>query len=189
MTELEKIAYAKSFMDKLAEGINPIDGTPVPEGDTVNNPRLLKCFAYVSDILSQVCENGGIKKRGRVSKAPFSVTLEQLEKFEYSDEPIPASEIVRRISAITAGENMKRITARHIKAFLLDCGVLKDGSGKSSFKRPTEYGAELGITVESRNGPNGDYQLVLYSREAQKFIIDNIEAVAEMQIRPEKKAE
>ena len=28
MTELEKIAYAKSFIDKLANGINPLDDMP-----------------------------------------------------------------------------------------------------------------------------------------------------------------
>lgn len=28
MTESEKIAYAKSFIDKLANGINPIDDKP-----------------------------------------------------------------------------------------------------------------------------------------------------------------
>ena len=33
MTELEKIEYTKGFVDKLAEGINPIDGTPIAEGD------------------------------------------------------------------------------------------------------------------------------------------------------------
>lgn len=30
MTELEKIEYTKGFVDKLAEGINPIDGTRSP---------------------------------------------------------------------------------------------------------------------------------------------------------------
>ena len=54
MTELEKIAYAKSFIDKLANGINPLDGTPIPEGDITNNVRLSRCFFYVSDILGQV---------------------------------------------------------------------------------------------------------------------------------------
>ncbi len=34
MTELEKIAYAKSFIDKLANGINPLDDTPIPDDDT-----------------------------------------------------------------------------------------------------------------------------------------------------------
>ena len=31
MTAIEKIAYAKSFIDKLANGINPLDYTSVKE--------------------------------------------------------------------------------------------------------------------------------------------------------------
>ena len=31
MTELEKIAYAKSFIDKLANGVNPIDDSAIPD--------------------------------------------------------------------------------------------------------------------------------------------------------------
>ena len=59
MTELEKIAYAKSFIDKLANGTNPLDDTPIPENDIANNVRLSRCFFYVSDILRQICENAG----------------------------------------------------------------------------------------------------------------------------------
>ena len=32
MTEVEKIEYAKMFLDKLANGINPIDGSIIPQG-------------------------------------------------------------------------------------------------------------------------------------------------------------
>ena len=35
MTELEKIAYAKSFIDKLAKGINPLNDMPIPEGTSL----------------------------------------------------------------------------------------------------------------------------------------------------------
>ena len=62
MTELEKIEYAKSFIDKLADGINPLDDTPLREEDAANNVRLSRCFFYVSDILRQVIENGGVGK-------------------------------------------------------------------------------------------------------------------------------
>ena len=62
MTELEKIEYTKSFIDKLANGINPLDDNPIPENDIANNVRLSRCFFYVSDILRQVIENGGIAK-------------------------------------------------------------------------------------------------------------------------------
>ena len=54
MTELEKLEYAKSFMDKLANGINPLDDTPIPDDDIANNVRLTRYFFYVSDILRQV---------------------------------------------------------------------------------------------------------------------------------------
>ncbi len=53
MTELEKIEYAKSFIDKLANGINPIDDTPVKDDDAINNVRLSRCFFFVSDVLSR----------------------------------------------------------------------------------------------------------------------------------------
>ena len=49
MTEIEKIADAKTFIDKLANGINPLDDTPIPEDDIVNNIRLSCCFFYVSE--------------------------------------------------------------------------------------------------------------------------------------------
>ncbi|MGN0610850.1 MAG: hypothetical protein ACI4JI_03610 [Ruminiclostridium sp.] len=39
MTEIEKIRYAKSFIDKLANGINPLDDCAVAENDIVNNIR------------------------------------------------------------------------------------------------------------------------------------------------------
>ena len=180
MTELEKIAYAKSFIDKLANGINPLDDTPIPDDDIANNVRLSRCFFYVSDILRQVYANGGVTKPKRASKIPFAVTLEQLEKFEYSAEPIPVSEIAKRIYAMADNENMEKVSYRQINQWLLNIGMLylHDFGGKKPVKRPTEEGNQIGITVETRMGRYGEYQVVLYNEEAQRFILDNIEAVA-----------
>ncbi len=58
MTEIEKIAYAKSFIDKLAIGIDPTNGTLIiPDGEVALNSRLSKCFLYVADILSKIIDN------------------------------------------------------------------------------------------------------------------------------------
>ena len=83
MTELEKIAYAKSFIDKLANGINPIDDSVIKDDDIVNNVRISRCFFYVSDVLRQIIDNGGISKKKAF--IPFDLTLEARSKFEYSD--------------------------------------------------------------------------------------------------------
>lgn len=36
MTEQEKLHHAKHYIDSLANGLNPLDGTPIPEQDIVN---------------------------------------------------------------------------------------------------------------------------------------------------------
>lgn len=61
MTELETMKRAKMYIDKLANGINPLDNTNVSEDDIINNVRISRCFFYISNILRQVIENIGTK--------------------------------------------------------------------------------------------------------------------------------
>lgn len=51
MTELETMQRAKMYLDKLAQGIDPISGDEVPEDSVLNNVRLARCFFYVSGVL------------------------------------------------------------------------------------------------------------------------------------------
>ena len=87
MTELEKIAYAKSFIDKLANGINPLDDTPIPDDDIANNVRLSRCFFYVSDILRQVYENGGVTSRSVLLKSRLRFLLSNLRNSNIPKSP------------------------------------------------------------------------------------------------------
>ncbi len=183
MTEVEKVAYAKSFIDRLANGINPLDGSQIPPGDIVNNVRLSRCFFYVSDILRQVIEAGGTVSRRPKSrgKAPFSLSPEQLEAYQFTQFPIPISEVAKRLNNLNEDEGMKRLTHRQLTGWLVGIGALREFEGEDGKLRrePTDVGAGLGITVEDRHGQYGDYRVVLYSREAQAFIVDNLTAFLE----------
>lgn len=181
MTELEKIAYAKSFIDKLAEGINPLDGTPVGEDDIVNNVRLSRCFFYVSDILRQIIDNGGITASHPVkyTKPEFFLTDEQRQAFEFSQRPLPVSDITEKLNALTDTEAVHKLPATAITGWLVDVGMLEtvtNTDGKNN-KRPTEQGRDLGILTEQRTGQYGSYTVVLYTEEAQRFILDNIDGI------------
>lgn len=59
MTELETMQRAKMYMDKLAQGINPISGEEIENDSVLNNVRMARCFFYVSGILDKVIANGG----------------------------------------------------------------------------------------------------------------------------------
>ena len=54
MDDLELMKRAKIFIDKLANGIDPLTDKPVPETDMVNNVRVARCLFYVSDVLRKV---------------------------------------------------------------------------------------------------------------------------------------
>ena len=178
MTELEKIAYAKSFIDKLANGINPLNDTPIPEGDIANNVRISRCFFFVSDVLRQVVENGGIEKPKKHGKIPFSITQEQLLGFNYSETPISISEIVGRINSLVNLELMKKLSYKQVSRWLIANQILQIETIQGTAKKvPTEAGQSLGITVELRRGYRGEYLATLYNKEAQSFILDNIEAI------------
>jgi hypothetical protein len=183
MTELEKIAYAKSFIDKLANGINPIDDSIIPDGDVVNNVRLSRCFFYVSDVLRQVIDNGGttpapMAREKKPKKLPYTLSLEQAEQFEYSDTPITATEMLNRIIAVGPQDGVKKFPKRNLTKWLLCLDLIEEVEiNNTRIRRPTDSGKELGILLEERQGQYGSYYVILYNRDAQQFIIDNIEAI------------
>ena len=188
MTELEKIAYAKSFIDKLANGINPLDDTPIPDGDIAKNVRLSRCFFYVSGILQKEIdrESKKEKKEKKSRLVDFSITYEQLQNFEYSSKPISATVLAKKINQLVECENMRKLSYRQITGWLLNIGMLeyKDiGNGKMK-RQPTSQGDEVGIVLEFwEKGPGRKYPVIMYSETAQRFILDNIDAVITTEVK------
>lgn len=180
MEELEKIEWAKTYMDKLANGINPIDDTIAPDEDIINNVRLSRCFFFVSDVLRQVIENGGTKPAiKKAKKVPLTVPFEKRSQFAYSEKPIPASEIAKRVNILVDAENMRKLTYSNILTWLTEIGMMElavTTEGKSTM-RPTQIGMASGIPVDERTGRRGSYQVVVYNSEAQHFILDNLDAI------------
>ena len=185
MTELDTIKRAKMYMEKLSHGINPLDGQPVPEAELINNVRLSRCFFFVAEVLRQVIDNGGTAPRtvSREPKLPLEIPAAQRNRFAYSDTPIPASEIARRITALAENDKMRKLSYAGIADWLLASGMLETTvtAAGAKRKRPTENGRALGITTEERVGQNGPYQSVVYNLEAQHFIMDNLDAILAMQ--------
>ena len=180
MTELEKIAYARTFLDKLANGVNPLDDTPVPEGDLVNHVRLSRCFFYVSDLLRRVIENGGIgpKPTKRRSK-PFFLDEERRALLQTSETPCSVQEIAAEVNGVIDGEQMRPLSPKQISKWLLNMGFVEylAASNGKRYKMPTEQGREIGITAEERMGYYGTYYALSFDRSAQQFIFDNLEAI------------
>lgn len=181
MTELEMINRAKTYIDKLANGVNPLTDEPVSENDIVNNVRISRCFFYISDLLRRFAEGGFPEAAKKGKKQPFVITEEQRKRFEFSETPISVSEIARRFNAAVNTEGAVQMRYSGITFWLIESGLLsvdrrEDGR---EVKLPTAAGMELGISQEVRSGANGSYTVVVYNENAQRYIVDNIDAILE----------
>ena len=78
MTELETMRRAKVYIDKLARGIDPITDQELDGDAIVNNVRVVRCLFYVSGVLQQVIDNGGVTGCQRQPKEEFAITPQQL---------------------------------------------------------------------------------------------------------------
>lgn len=178
MTELETMQRAKTYMDKLAQGIDPITNQEVPADSVLNNIRLARCFFFVSDVLERVIANGGVVG-GKAKLPAFTITLEQLSKVQISQEPVYISQLVEMLNAVANNPQMKKLNTTVITNWLLEKGFLEkqiSPDGKSR-RVPTENGLRIGLSTQTRQGQYGEYQVVYYNAEAQQFVLDNLFAI------------
>ena len=175
MTELETMQRAKMYLDKLAQGIDPITNQDVPEDSVLNNVRLARCFFYASGVLEQVIANGGVIG-GKPKLQPFAVGAEQLAKVQLSQEPVRVTQLVEMISAAVDNPQMKKLSTTVITNWLLEKGFLEKETGTDGKSRriPTQNGLMIGLSTQIRQGQYGEYQAVFYNTDAQRFVLDNL---------------
>lgn len=181
MDDLEVLERAKTYMDKLANGINPLNDEPVGEEEILNNVRLARCFFYVSDVLRQVIENGGVVQKKKKRRASFHISDEELNGFEYSDMPISITHVVNRINNLINQNEVKKLSYKVVSAWLKEMGLLEDANGRYGKAKtcPSEMGIEMGLSIEKRMSTRGEYFAVYYNRNAQEFIVNHIQQIAD----------
>ena len=187
MTEFEKIQRAKMYLDKLANGVNPIDNTAVAPTDVVRNERVVNCFKYISEVLGKQLANAPAPKK---EYKPFYLPLELRNNFEYSDTPIYGSEILRRINVLAEPLGCKKLKSTHFFLALIELGLLSEVAvtENRATRRPTDLGLSIGVILEPKTRPDGtNYVSVLYQKPAQRFIVDNIDAIIDINNAEERK--
>lgn len=178
MNEIEKMQRAKMYMDKLANGVNPLDGCRVHEDDIVRDSRIIACLEYVSQVLDNNIRSidkpeKTTKKRG--VKAVY-ITSEQFAELKLNYGQCKVSDIAGEINRVIAENDTRKMQAKWINDWLESIDMLhRNASGD---RIATTDGHNLGISSELRYSKNGEeYYTNYYSTEAQTFIFDNIDAI------------
>lgn len=177
MNQLEMAKKAKNYMDKLAQGIDPISGKTLPENDTLNQLPLARCFFYVSQVLGEVIANGGqVGAKKAEPMVDFCLTQQEMEQFSYSSIPLTITQIVDQLNQLHNHQNMKKLSTTMVTNWLVAKGYLEQTEtepGKSK-RVPTQAGCEIGLELLLRPSVPRPHSVVLYHPPAQRFVVEHL---------------
>lgn len=179
MIDTEKLNSAKMWIEKLANGINPLNDELVKDDDLLNNVHISRCLFYVSELLGEIKTGTSVERR---SRKPFFLSANDAVNIPVST-PNGIANFVRLVNGYIP-EGMKSLSAGQTIKWLRNEGLLQEVSKADGHKTnmPTEKGNSIGITTEVQRNPEGiEYQRVVYSIDAQRFMLNNIEAIATLQ--------
>lgn len=193
MEKLQVIQRAKSYMDMLSNGIDPISGELVKNDSTFQQERLQKCFSFVSEILDEIIRTNGIVTLPATEfshgyeavkkKSVFSLNQQQRNSIRVTNNPIIPSAFIKNINSVVDSDNMEKLSLTTINKWLLKQGYLTESKVPTvinkNVKTVTPLSTQIGVieqtVVDSKTG-EAKTQL-LFSRQAQEFILDNIESI------------
>ena len=167
-----QLRIAIDWINKLANGMNPIDDSILPDSDIVNNVHVSRCLFYVSHMLEGVGKKMSSKQKQYESD--FKLTPEIVSKIHIV-ERTGITMFVKEINKVLP-ENMKPVSVQKVTQWLVSVGYLEEQekSAGHKYKAPTELGASIGITSVWKEGSQGQYLAVSYDANAQHFILENL---------------
>lgn len=178
MYDVRMLKRARLYIEAMSQGINPLTGEYVPEWDTVAQERIQRCMGYVVTVLDDVLKKGvGAKKQ------EFQITSAQKAQVQLSDYEIGVNDLSKRINDTIDTGFVKGITGNKIAEWLVNKGFLsvreEVKTTKNTVKILNDKAIQLGISSRLRTKPSGEaYEQLMYSRQAQQFILDHIDEIA-----------
>ncbi len=176
INEIDKIEKAKIIIQKIANGTNPTNGLPIETDSFLQDPRIIRCFYYVSEVLQGVINGSYSNKK----ITDFIITHEQKSKVIFTEGNIGVNEVAKCINEQINPLISKKVAGTHLNKGLKKLGILseliEDGKKRTTIN---ESSANYGFFLEKRNYNGREYDMVVINDEGKKYILDNIENIME----------
>lgn len=182
--DLEKLDVAITYMQRIADGKNPVNNLPVEDDSALNNPNVIRCMFFVKEILQELKSNGGCigKKTSRRQREAMKedFPFEVLSKFQYKED-LSMNRFLRQINELIDVDVYKKLIYQPFVMWLMNNGYIVEEYNKELGKKTkvsTDKGRELGIKSELKTRSTGArYMLITYNQNAQEFLVKNMKKI------------
>lgn len=172
MQERDRIQKARETLMKIAHGADPITGEIIPEESFMNDPGIIRCFYFISDILDNVVKGVYSSK----NHMPFSITPEQISRIELPEGKIGVNEFSRCVNEVL-DINGKKLTGVELNKRLKQNGVLSETTNEEGkiVTTTNPNSCQYGFETEHRSKNGREFEMILINAAGKKYLLDNIE--------------
>lgn len=176
INDIERIKKAKIIIQKIADGTNPTNGLPIETDCFLHDPRIIRCFYYIAEVLEAVINGSYSNKKN----TEFIITNEQKSKVIFTEGNIGVNEVAKCINEQINPLISKKVTGAQLNKGLKKLGILSELEEDGKKRTTTnERSKDYGFFLEKRSYDGREYDMVLINDEGKKYILDNIEEIME----------
>jgi len=180
--DIEKLKKSLIYVDRIANGKNPINNLAVDDDYILNDPNVIRCMFFIKDVLNTVIENDGKVVAGSSKKSvpKLAFPISKLQGFK-GKESMTVTPFVKLLNDGLDKEKIQLIKIKQITDWLKETGYLEMKYSQKLNKEvtiSTEKGNAVGISSSLQSGPEGkEYYRVEYNANAQEMIVNNLPVI------------
>lgn len=193
MERIELVERAKMYLQLLSNGVHPVTGKSVPEDSAFIDPKVKRCFSFISEVLDEYVELKARVEQLEQDKAErtivvakkqvFSITQEQCNSIKLSKDPISMMAFMKNVNEVIDADTTEKLSSTRINKWLATRGLIttekvRTITNKTVYK-PSEVAVRIGITEETIvDKSSGEVKTqIKLGESAQLFIIENLEEI------------
>ncbi len=169
--EMITMNEARETINHLVQGVDPYTGEVLEQSDYLHDPRMIRCFAVMSDVLTRCIEGNN----ATFSKEAFKLTEEKVNNIKFPDGEHGVMKIIGAINEQIDHHKMKRLSAFAFNKKLIEEGLLSYSSEEGSKKAVINDKSEKqGIISVKSTFNNEEYDKVVYTEKGKAFVLKNL---------------
>jgi hypothetical protein len=177
VSEFEKVDKAKTVLLKIGKGINPLSGDPINDESFLNDPRIIRCFYFMTEVLDNV-SNGTYGRNGKLMQ--FVISPEQKGMVVLPEGLIGVTEFSKHINLCIDQSISKKLTGVEINKRLRKIGVLGEETNTATGKSRTvsnPNSKEYGFEMITRTFNGSEYDMVVMNDTGKRYLMEHLEEI------------
>jgi hypothetical protein len=174
--DLEKMEKAKTVMETLIKGINPLTGAKVEKASFVHDGQVVRFLGYGVEVLHNLICNQ-YSRRNKVEE--FVITPEEKQQIKLPEGKIGVNEFSRCVNLCIDPLKSKMLTGVELNRKLKKMKLLGEESTAEGKTRTilNANSEKYGFESEHRTFRGSEYEMIVINDIGKQYLIDNLESI------------